>query len=227
MTIKSCDQLVATGPSITYPERGMPKSTFFNLPEDKRSSIDKAILKEFSEYSYDASSINRIVEYCKIPKGSFYQYFEDKKDAYKYVVKTIVDRKLNYLSPVIINKDEYDFFTVARELFISGLKFARENPELVSIGNRFAADKDHPVYKEVFQENIGRSYELYEDLLAKAIVRGEVRSDIDVRLTAFLISELNVDIVVYHCESDGNLGDESIMELVDKFLDIIRRGIGA
>ena len=60
----------------------MPKETFFNLPEVKRGAILDAALEEFAAYPYDQASVNRIVARAGIPKGSFYQYFENKKDLY-------------------------------------------------------------------------------------------------------------------------------------------------
>ncbi|NLJ67608.1 MAG: TetR/AcrR family transcriptional regulator, partial [Clostridiales bacterium] len=62
----------------------MPKATFFNLPNDKRSLIISATMKEFSNANYDAASINQICKNSNIAKGSFYQYFTDKLDLYVY-----------------------------------------------------------------------------------------------------------------------------------------------
>ncbi|MBK7920673.1 MAG: TetR/AcrR family transcriptional regulator [Chloroflexi bacterium] len=57
----------------------MPKDTFFNLPEDKRALICKVAVAEFAKHRFDKASINRIVAQSGIAKGSFYQYFEDKR----------------------------------------------------------------------------------------------------------------------------------------------------
>lgn len=65
----------------------MPKQTFFNLNEEKRRNIEKAITNEFTKVSIEKLSISRIVEEAKIPRGSFYQYFEDKEDAIKYIIE--------------------------------------------------------------------------------------------------------------------------------------------
>ena len=58
----------------------MPKETFFNLPEEKREAILDIVIKEFSDNDYKNVSVSRIVKRAGIAKGSFYQYFEDKKD---------------------------------------------------------------------------------------------------------------------------------------------------
>ena len=65
----------------------MPSKTFFNLKEEKRERIEKALIHEFSKGSFEQASITNIINYAKIPRGSFYQYFEDKKDAVKYLIE--------------------------------------------------------------------------------------------------------------------------------------------
>ena len=63
----------------------MPKQTFFNLPKEKRDRIIAAAKEVFSKNSYEEASINQIVKLARIPRGSFYQYFEDKDDLYGYL----------------------------------------------------------------------------------------------------------------------------------------------
>jgi len=65
----------------------MPKDTFFRLPDDKRDRILKGAKKEFYNCTFSEASINRIIKDAEIPRGSFYQYFEDKKDLYLYVIE--------------------------------------------------------------------------------------------------------------------------------------------
>ena len=65
----------------------MPRQTFFNLPEDKRNPIIDLALDEFSKYDYKNASISRIVARAGIAKGSLYQYFEDNRDLFLYLVE--------------------------------------------------------------------------------------------------------------------------------------------
>ena len=64
----------------------MPKATFYNLNEEKRKKIENALIEEFERNSIDKLCISKIVEQANIPRGSFYQYFEDKDDAVKYII---------------------------------------------------------------------------------------------------------------------------------------------
>lgn len=64
----------------------MPTSTFFNLPEKKKIKLISAIKDEFSRVSFDEVSINKIIQAADIPRGSFYQYFADKKDMLNFIL---------------------------------------------------------------------------------------------------------------------------------------------
>lgn len=64
----------------------MPKQTFFNLPEGKRKTLMNAAEKEFARVPLAKASISNIIKDANIPRGSFYQYFENKEDLYFYLV---------------------------------------------------------------------------------------------------------------------------------------------
>ena len=209
----------------------MPKDTFFNLPPEKREKIEEAAINEFVAYSFDNSSINRIVKGGGIPKGSFYQYFEDKKDLYKHIMSLIIAKKMEYLTPVLKNPFAHDFFVIVKEMYESGLSFAKENPDFVVIGNRLMSDRSHALFKEIIEDNMETSNQVFEQLLAMGIERGEIRGDIDLKLTAHLISALNVEINEYYqrvvSTQEVDLLDGGILDTIGKFLDLLKHGIGA
>ena len=64
----------------------MPTQTFYRLPEEKRTRLTEAAWKEFMSTRFEDVSINRIVHDAQIPRGSFYQYFEDKTDIFLYLL---------------------------------------------------------------------------------------------------------------------------------------------
>ena len=66
----------------------MPTTTFFNLPPPKREKLLRAAVAEFARRPYGEVSINRIIQAAEIPRGSFYQYFADKTDLFRYVLQT-------------------------------------------------------------------------------------------------------------------------------------------
>ena len=71
----------------------MPKSTFYNLNDEKREKIEKALRNEFSKNIFEKTSISNIIEEAQIPRGSFYQYFEDKEDALQHIIKSFLAKE--------------------------------------------------------------------------------------------------------------------------------------
>lgn len=71
----------------------MPTSTFYNLPPPKRNKLLRAAAAEFAQKPFDEVSINRIIQAAEIPRGSFYQYFADKRDLFQFVLHCY-DREL-------------------------------------------------------------------------------------------------------------------------------------
>ncbi|MEM5781225.1 MAG: TetR/AcrR family transcriptional regulator, partial [Lawsonibacter sp.] len=67
----------------------MPTSTFFRLPEEKRQRLLDAAWEEFSRTGFSDASINQIIRNAHIPRGSFYQYFVDKKELFWYLLDGI------------------------------------------------------------------------------------------------------------------------------------------
>jgi len=204
----------------------MPKDTFFNLPEAKRSLICQVAIEEFAAHSFDQASINRIVAQSGIAKGSFYQYFENKNDLFLYLLQLVADEKLNYLAPVMRNPEQCDFFTLLRELYLSGIQFVVEHPQYVEISRRLLASRGTPIYEEAVSGSMPLAYDLFKTLLENAVRRGQVRADIDVRLFAYLIASLNMLVLEYYTEHVAQDYDERMLATIDQFIDFLRRGLG-
>ena len=64
----------------------MPTRTFTNLPKEKKIRILKAAKKEFSRVPLEKAVIANIVKDAKIPRGSFYQYFDSIEDLFTYLI---------------------------------------------------------------------------------------------------------------------------------------------
>lgn len=204
----------------------MPKDTFFNLPDDKRERVIEAALDEFASRSYHKARVTAIADKAGIAKGSFYQYFEDKKDLFKYIMELSVNKKLEYINhDMMTNKEKYSFFKLLREIYLSGIRFARENPRLVSIGNILVNNKE--LRQEIWGEFKDRSTEFFKLLLEDGVARGELDPDIDTELVSRLLTGLNFSLIdiIY---KDGRIEVDNLereMEEIDKMLYFIENGL--
>lgn len=94
----------------------MPKETFFNLNTEKREKIEQAILNEFSRVPFSKASISNIIEDAKIPRGSFYQYFEDKEDAVRYIMQKYLEVEHNTIKNFLI-ETKGNIFEVSLKIY--------------------------------------------------------------------------------------------------------------
>lgn len=116
----------------------MPSERFLHLPEEKKMRIIKASLKEFSRVPYDEISINRIIQDAGIPRGSFYQYFDDKQDLQLFLLEDFRAQLRKKARPYL-DEDKGDVFCFFRDAL----------PEIVKVGMSYEF-KD--VCKNVFSQ---------------------------------------------------------------------------
>ena len=87
----------------------MPTFTFYNLSNDKRERIERAVKKEFARVPLISMSVKNIVDDSGIARGSFYQYFETREDVIKYILeKEFEKEEENYLKILEETKDVFE-----------------------------------------------------------------------------------------------------------------------
>ncbi|GAB6190014.1 TetR/AcrR family transcriptional regulator [Marinitoga arctica] len=203
----------------------MPKQTFFNLPEEKRKRIIDAAIKEFSIYSFSKSSVNRIVKNSGIAKGSFYQYFEDKKDLYKYIINLIANVKMQYLNDVAINSNDSDFFSLMRRMVDASMKMIRDYPDFAQIGYKFLYES-----QEFIEDIIGdldkKGENFMEMLIERSKEKNEIYENLDTSFLSFLISKMNYFILEYIKKFDLNdISWEEMAKISNQIIFILENGI--
>lgn len=201
----------------------MPKETFFNLPEEKQNMICAAALEEFATHPFRHASVNRIVRHAGIAKGSFYQYFEDKADLFLYLLQKAGELKMRYLAPVLQNAQQYDFFTLLRELYARGLQMAIEHPHYAALGKRLLEERS--LYTKVWAENIPAARDFFRPLIENAIAKGEIRSDLDPAFLSWLVTTLSGHLQEYYLEHVAHQYDQRMMDTVEQLIAFLRHGL--
>ena len=206
----------------------MPKQTFFNLPEERRNRIIETAINEFSQNSFINASISKIAENANVAKGSMYQYFENKKDLYKYVLEISALKKQEYLMDCLHNLEHLYFIDIIKELYVKGLEFASDNPKLAGIANNFMKESDIKFKEEIMGMGIKKSNQFFEILIEKAKEKGEINPQIDTKVGAYIITSLNTSIMDYllsYMQYEEILHDkDELFDKVDKMLFIIENG---
>ena len=203
----------------------MPKSTFYNIDEEKRERIIEVIIEEFSENTYDTASINQIVKNADIAKGSFYQYFEDKLDIYKLAMGIAQSERNKYIKRVNEDNRYIDEFRIMRELCIAIIKFEIDRPACSSIVNKFHKNTDLEIKKEVLKDiEVASTYE-FKSILEDGINSGRIYYNVDVELMTFILENISRDIKEYFNMKRKKDKYISYEGFVDTAIDLVENGI--
>jgi AcrR family transcriptional regulator len=219
----------------------MPTSTFFALPAERRERLVREAIREFSEASYAEASLSQIAKRSQIPKGSFYQYFEDKLDLYRWLVTEEAPRhKREFLGAA---NPKGEFWADLEALVERGMAFLVEHPRLARLtaaaADPTASEEVRGLHKSICAAGI----EDLRALLVQGVARGAIQApalDVDVatRLVAAIIGPGLTDVVLGELKAElhevlasdslrRRLGPARRRRLAHQAVLLIRSGLGA
>jgi len=198
----------------------MPNSTFFNLPEDKRDRIIEAAVDEFSRNHYGKVTIDKIAKKSEIPKGSFYQYFENKDDLYIFLFCQIGNKKKHTLEETRENIEQLDFKSYIMLLLEEGSKFESKDIKLVKLKEKFINECPQEIRKEILRNEYPKSYDIIIKALKLYIEKRELRANLDMETTAYIITQCMSNMEFYNIKDSINM-----KKLGERILDTIIEGI--
>lgn len=199
----------------------MPSNTFLNLPEDKQTRLMDAASREFSAKPYNEASINKIIQEAGIPRGSFYMYFQDKEELFRYLVRGYVEQLLMVLEEALL-REGGDVFAAMRALF----DYVWEKREERALGGMGAMSA-------IISRNGGMQRGALLDLLDSGEALERLRQSVNPALLDLRREEDLDDLLAVLLSVAGPLlyagieaGDApGSREHLDGILDILRRGM--
>lgn len=199
----------------------MPSNTFLNLPEDKQTRLMDAASREFSAKPYNEASINKIIQEAGIPRGSFYMYFQDKEELFRYLVRGYVEQLLMVLEEALL-REGGDVFAAMRALF----DYVWEKREERALGGMGAMSA-------IISRNGGMQRGALLDLLDSGEALERLRQSVNPALLDLRREEDLDDLLAVLLSVTGPLlyagieaGDApGYREHLDGILDILRRGM--
>ena len=196
----------------------MPTSTFFNLPPPKRERLLRAAEEEFSRKPFNEVSINRIVQAAEIPRGSFYQYFADKTDLFRYILSHFDQRLEDGVMLRILDACGGDLLAMPLVLFDLILDVIRENRS------------EFQMFLSILRQNMGMDVGQLWDFMsiAQTVLDRADMSHLDVAgreeqiaLLDMLLSSTAQALMTISC---GKLTLEESRKRLEVKIRIIRRG---
>jgi AcrR family transcriptional regulator len=219
----------------------MPTSTFFSLPAERRERLIREAVTEFSERTYVEASLSQIAQRSSIAKGSFYQYFEDKLDLYRWLVTEEAPRhKREFLGKAGATGD---FWTDFETLVERGMAFLVEHPRLARLSaaaaDPTASEDVRGLHKAICEAGLGElRATLEQGIESGAIQSPDLNLDVATRLVAAIVGPGLTDVVLKELGAElhevlasdslrKRLGPVRRRRLAHQAVLLIRSGLGA
>lgn len=172
----------------------MAKQTFLNLPEDRQKLFLDRAYREFTLKSYDDASISTILKDLGMAKGSFYQYFENKRALFDHLTKLVYATKVQYIMSV--KRENYtNFWEYSRAMYEHGLGFDRDHPLKSNFGYRLNENMDSPSVRDTFVRWQKEGLETIKTMVKAEMDAGLFRDDIPVESVALFYMNMGRQLV--------------------------------
>ena len=103
----------------------MPTERFNKLPEEKKKAIRDAAMEECIRVPFEKVSIHKIIQNAGISRGSFYTYFEDKRDVVRYIFSDTADKLKDFWTTSVVSNGG-DLWSASEELLDQAITFAQK-----------------------------------------------------------------------------------------------------
>ncbi|MCY6370982.1 TetR/AcrR family transcriptional regulator [Clostridium ganghwense] len=172
----------------------MPKQTFLNLPIERQKEIIDISLKEFSDHNFETASMNKIITEIGVAKGSFYRYFENKKDLYLFLLEHALNKKIDYLEKNIDTTTTGDFFEIYKSTVFNYMKFDLTFP-IISKFLRTAVESKYIEETQVLNSLHGKTF--ITNLVSKGQGEGQIKQSLDIDFVILCIMNLSEAMLNY------------------------------
>jgi TetR/AcrR family transcriptional regulator len=118
------------------------------IPEDKRTALVAAAVREFAAAGYSLASTNRIVEAAHVSKGLLFHYFGDKKGLYLYVAQSSLARLVQRFDDRV-GTTSTDLFERLRQYTFTKWSLIAEDPSLFVFLQQAMSDPPEELQEEL------------------------------------------------------------------------------
>lgn len=215
----------------------MPYQEFYILPQEKYTEILSAAICLFSDQPYQSVSVEAIIRSAGISQSSFYQYFEDKKDLYLYILEFGMARKLALVNDLQKPVTYFKTFEYLKLIMQASVQFEIQYPDLARIAYRaFVEETPFPEELDDLAKQGGAAH--FSDLLAQGVLHDDVAPWVDMHMATYLLQ------TVYHSfghyminrlkithpqsppQSLNVFTEEAALDLFNNLMELLQAGMG-
>lgn len=174
------------------------KPTFLNISAEKREKILSVATHEFSQNGFENTNINVIAKKAGVSVGSLYKYFDTKRELFLTVVQMGIGQLQQTLNLIYESEEP---ILAKLESVIRSIQQTSRGSELIRLYGGISAQENTGMAREIARAMEGVSAGVYTGLIRQGQERGEIRSDIDAAMAAFMIDNLFMSLQFsYACD---------------------------
>ena len=189
----------------------MPKKTFNNLSSERQSEILEVAYREFILNDYQSASLSNIIKKLSLAKGSFYRYFNSKKELYFYLLEKSTRERCDTLDKRL-HDPEIDLYQLMIINWQDKIEFERQHP----LESAF----QYRVFRERYNEDLGDM-----EIQMKREIMQKIKQIITTRFSEDIRSDMELDLIAYHIiQAQVGMYDYLAIRFGDDLLENIRTG---
>lgn len=146
----------------------MPTERFYRLTEEKRQKIREAALDEFTRVEVERVSINQIIKKAGISRGSFYTYFESKRDILRYLFEEYAE-EVYRCGLKSLEESGGDIWKMLEMILECSVAFSREEKQIAFIKNVLEYPEQKELLRTLWSDGSNRPGARKQDMLEKTV----------------------------------------------------------
>lgn len=216
----------------------MPTQTFLKLKPEKRQHIIDIALHFFALQDFEAVSITALMKELSLPKGSFYQYFEDKRDLYFYLFEHLQQKKDTALAEVS-QQARGNFFEIWEAWLFAELQYHWQHPQEWRFWLNAYREQNSPALGNLQALILGRVAQQFLGALRQESRQGNSRQDVSMELQAHFLAPTSDQIARYILHKYALQLDENVRQktalpalpaievkiVIQQWLSLLQKGI--
>ncbi len=164
-------------------------------PTERRSDIVNAARCLLLTKAYDKTTMQDVMDYLGIAKGTIYHYFESKEALLEAVIASIVDTHIEQMQALI--NEATGNALVKIKILVEASNMAKDNNVIFDHLHRPGS---HAIHISLLAATLVKLAPLYEKLIQQGCEEGLFQTDTPLECAEFILSAIQflTDVGIYH-----------------------------
>ena len=185
-------------------------------PTERRSDIVNAARYLFQSKEYDKTTMQDVMDYLGIAKGTIYHYFESKEALFGAVIENIVDTNIEHMQTLI--QDTKGTALEKIQILIAAGDISAENEDIL---DKLHRPSNYAMHARLFAATLVKQAPLYEKLIQQGCNEGIFQTNNPLECAEFVLAGVQflTDMGIYPwSQEDLNRRAQAFPQLIEQLL---------